>query len=263
MNSHDIIIANLLNDLKSQYHVSGIKIEFEAEGASLEEALILKEFANTAGLNLTIKIGGCQAIKDLFDAKSIGAKSVVAPMIESSYALEKFIQAINTVYSYKEQSSLNFYINIETINGYNNLNEILQTDGMEILTGIVFGRTDMVYSLGLNKETVNSDIILDYAKSINQKIKEYNLEFCIGGGITALSIPFLEQLKNLDKFETRKIIFDAKSALQIKDIQKGIQKAIEFEIMWLKYKKELYCHLHRTSDENRLKELELRYVDIL
>ena len=45
-------------------------LQFEAEGTRMEEALRLKEIVTKAGLELTIKVGGCEAIKDMYDART-------------------------------------------------------------------------------------------------------------------------------------------------------------------------------------------------
>ena len=98
MNDLEKKMVNILSDLRENHHVIGIKAEFEAEGTRLEEALRLKEIVTKAGLELTIKIGGCEAIKDMFDAKVIGVGTIVAPMIETAYAMKKFVNAARFVF---------------------------------------------------------------------------------------------------------------------------------------------------------------------
>ena len=93
MNTLEKKMVESLQDLKENHHVMGIKAEFEAEGTRLEEALRLKEVVTRAGLDLTIKIGGCEALKDMYDARTIGVNAIVAPMIETAYAMKKYIQA--------------------------------------------------------------------------------------------------------------------------------------------------------------------------
>ena len=96
MNLLEQQMCDTLKDLKENHHVWGVKAEFEAEGTRLEEAMRLKEVVTKAGLDLTIKIGGCEAIKDMLDARTIGVKAIVAPMVESSYALKKYVQKISS-----------------------------------------------------------------------------------------------------------------------------------------------------------------------
>ena len=248
MNDLEIKMLELLTELKNDYFAQGLKAEFEAEGASLDEVLFLKELATRTSMSLTIKIGGCEAIKDMQETKSIGIDTIVAPMIESPYAFKKFINAADKIFN----CTVKKYINIETINGFNYLDEILQSPQCADLNGIVFGRTDMCGSLNLSSNSVNSNEILEFAKKISEKTNFANKEFVIGGGICVNSIGFLNSLQYLSAFETRKIIFNS-SVLKKNDAEKAIQKALEFELLWLKNK-----NAHNTSDNNRIKILETR-----
>ena len=110
MNNLEKKMVDTLIDLKENHHVIGVKAEFEAEGTRLEEALRLKEVITRAGLDLTIKIGGCEAIKDMYDARTIGVNTIVAPMIETEYAMQKFVQATKFVFPDEERSNVNFLI---------------------------------------------------------------------------------------------------------------------------------------------------------
>lgn len=262
MNSLEKKMIASLVDLKENHHVLGIKAEFEAEGTRLEEALRLKEVVTRAGLELTVKIGGCEALKDMYDARTIGVNTIVAPMIESSYALKKYIKSTKLAFPKDEASDLNFLINIETITGYNNIDAMMEIPEAKELTGIVLGRVDMTGSLGLTREDINSDKILEIAKDLSNKMKKYNKKFIIGGGVSAHSLPFFRELSYLCKFETRKVIFDAKKALVDKKTEQGILKAVGFELMWLKNKREFYGMIFH-EDEARIDMLEARYKKLI
>ena len=264
MNLLEKKMVSVLADLKENHHAVGVKAEFEAEGARLEEALRLKEIISKAGLDLTIKIGGCEAIKDMYDAKTIGVSAIVAPMIESPYAAKKYLQAVKTVFSEEERDAIKFLINIETKYGFNYLEEILNSDFAGDLTGIVMGRTDMTGSLGMSKDDVNHEIIFEYADAIAKTTMKYGKELVIGGGVSAASLPFFKRLPvgALNRFETRKVIFDAQSVLNDFNADKGIMKAIEFEIMWIKNKQNFYS-VFSDEDNKRIKILEARYNDLV
>src|SRR3990167_6017160 len=124
MNKLEKEMVQLLNDLRTNHNVSGIKAEFEAEGTRMDEAMRLKDVVSQAGLGLNIKIGGCEAIKDMLDAISLGAERIIAPMIETPYALQKFIRAAQLIYG-ESLGQVEILANIETINAYHNFSKML------------------------------------------------------------------------------------------------------------------------------------------
>ena len=140
------------------------------------------DIVRRAGLKLTIKIGGCEAIRDLIECKQLGVDRIVAPMIETDYSLTKFIGAIDHVYSSNDISDTTFYMNLETITAYNNINEITKVMKNSNVAGYVFGRADFCGSLGLGRDDINSQKVLDYAKSAEHS-KQNDLEFVVGGSI--------------------------------------------------------------------------------
>lgn len=265
MNSLEKKMADQLKDLKENHHAIGVKAEFEAEGTRLEEALRLKEVITKAGLDLTIKIGGCEALKDLYDARSIGVTRIVGPMIETAYALKKFLACANLVFQEDERNDVDFLINIETISTVQNFDEMLALPNIKELKGIVIGRVDMAGSLGLTREDVNSDAIGRICSEVLKKAKGFSgLECVIGGGVSAESLTFFERYTHgyLDKFETRKVIFDAKKVTSSIDGDKGILKAVGFELMWLKNKRNFYGMIFK-EDEFRIDMLQRRYAQLI
>lgn len=262
MNQLEKKMVNTLIDLRENHHVVGIKAEFEAEGTRLEEALRLKEVVTKAGLELTIKIGGCEAIKDMYDARTIGVSAIVAPMIETPYAMKKYVQATKFVFPEEERKDIKFLINLETITGFANIKEMIESPYFEEVAGIVLGRVDMTGSMGLTRDDINSAKILDIAKVLSENMNKVNKDFVIGGGVSAHSLPFFKQLPYLSRFETRKIIFDAQKAVNDKNADKGILKAVGFELMWLKNKREFYGMIYQ-EDAARLTMLEARYKKLI
>lgn len=260
MNKLERKMTETLKDLRENHNVIGVKAEFEAEGTRLEEALRLKEVVTSAGLGLTIKVGGCEAIKDMFDARVIGVCAVVAPMIESAYAMKKYVNATKLVFTEEEREVMDFYINLETKSGAACFDEMIACPEFKDVAGVVFGRVDMTGSLGLTRDDINSDTILKIASGLAQKAQKYGKKMIIGGGVSADSLPFFKALPagSLTKFETRKIIFDAQKAINDKETPTGLLKAVGFELMWLKNKRDFYGMIFK-EDEIRIDMLEKRY----
>ena len=77
-----------------------------------------------------------------------------------------------------------------------------------------------------------------------------------------MSLPFFRKLppKSLNRFETRKVIFDAQRALEDEKAEEGILKAVAFELMWIKNKQNFYNAILQ-EDIKRITILESRYKD--
>ncbi len=253
-------MLNMLKELKKEYSVVGVKAEFEAEGSRLTELLRLKEIVTKAGLDLTIKTGGAEAIRDLYDARLIGVSGIVAPMIESPFALKKYLSAIDIAFPEKEErEGISFFANIETIDAYNNFDEMLELENINKLSGIVLGRSDMSSSLGLAKKDINSGKLFEIAETLIKKAKKKDLKFIVGGSVDVKSLDFFNKLPktNFAGFETRKIIFKCPNALK-RQVGKGIRKALEFELLWLLNKRDYYNKIS-TEDSKRIKNLHKKY----
>jgi len=263
MNKLEKKMVDALKDLKDNHNVMGIKAEFEAEGTRMEEALRLKEVITKAGLELTLKIGGCEAIKDMYDARSIGVNKIVAPMIESPYALKKYLKATKLVFPKAEWESVSFFINIETVTGYNIFNQMLEIKEIAELDGIVLGRVDMTGSLNLTREEINSDQVFEIANNLATISQKNKLKCLIGGGVSAASLPFFKKLPkgSLTGYETRKVIFSCPEALG-DGADKGILKAVGFELMWLKNKRDFYKMIYE-EDKHRIEMLQSRYDKLI
>ncbi len=261
MNILEKKMVDVLKDLKDNYYVNGIKAEFEAEGTRLEEALRLKEVCMKAELPLTIKIGGCEAVRDLYECRVIGVNRIVAPMVETVTAMKKFIAAAKLAIPEDERKSIALAINVETVDSCNAFDKMLHTKEINELNGIVVGRTDMTRSLNLSINDINTDTIFEYTKTVFAKAKTRGLICACGGGVSAHSLPFFRRLPEcfLDYYETRKVIFGCPGALR-DGAETGILKAVGFELLWLKNKRDYYTAIS-IEDNHRIKTLESRYKD--
>lgn len=261
MNNLELDMVRLLADLKKNYHVTGIKAEFEAEGTRLDEAMRLKDVTASAGLGLNIKIGGCEAIKDMLDANSLGAQRIIGPMVETPYALQKFVRAAKLVFG-DRLHNIDLLVNIETITAFENFDKMLEVPEIADLNGIVIGRVDFVGSMGWGRDKINSPELLPYCLTLAAKAKAKGLSVVVGGGVSVDSIPFFKQFPagHLDRFETRKVVFSCPEAINNPEI--AFIKAVEFELMWLKNKRNHYSAIAK-EDQARIEMMETRYQNSL
>lgn len=239
------------------YGVVSVKAEFEAEGTRSDEFLRLLEIARRADLKVALKIGGCEAIRDLIEARDFGVDYIIAPMIETPYALTKYVAAKDKIYPADEQGDISFLFNIETRTGYENLAE-MGVEAEKGNVGFVFGRVDFAGSLGKGREIVNAEETMDCVEKVAHEAANRNLELVVGGGVNPDSIAPLRRIRKvrLDRFETRKVIFDG-ACLDGNDVEKGMEHAIEFELLWLKNKRDFYRAI-ASEDEKRIDMMEAR-----
>jgi len=262
MNTIEYQMLDILKKGKDEFGYVGVKAEFEAEGTRIDELLRLIDIARKADLKIALKIGGCEAMKDLMEVKQIGVDYVIAPMVESSYAMSKFIEAKNKIYNEQEQKNVQFLTNMETINTWNDINGIIKNAKGNI-DGLVFGRVDFTMSLGMNgREDINKDVITQYVKLVSEQCRDNNLEFVLGGGISIDAIPVVKYINNthLSRYETRKILFNAPSADNL-NAADALLSAVEFELLWLKNKREYYGSIFK-EDNNRIDMLEKRWKNM-
>lgn len=259
MNLYENQMLTILKDLKNHYGAVAVRAEFETEGTKLEESLRLKEVCARAGLRFTVKIGGCESIRDMLEARVVGVSSLAAPMIESAFALTKFSQAVRKVFSKDELSQMNVLANIETKMGMQRLDQILASPEVQHIESFIIERVDLCFSLGMDADSINSAPICDMVQGALTRIKEAGRRTTIGGGVSADSLPFFTSLKPgvLDYFETRKVTFDAQRAMAT-DPKKAIISALAFELFYLKNKMNFFGNVS-VADQKRLAVIEARY----
>lgn len=258
MNILEYQMVDILKILKNDYGVFEIKAEFEAEGSRMEEMMRLKDVATFVGLPIILKIGGVEAVTDVYNALSIGVKGIIAPMVETPFALSKFLNLIKNMIAEDNAKDIEFAFNLETITAYKNIDEMLELSGVSILSGVTVGRVDLTASMGLGREAINtSSEVYNVCETILSKTKKRGFKTGLGGGISKEALPIITKLaksKLLDKFETRKVVFPA---ISYKYGYQAILKALEFELLWLKSKRRYYSRI-KVEDENRIAMLEKR-----
>ena len=232
-------LISQLKSLKEKYNIKGIKQSFEDEGAILSDVILMRRITELIDLKMSVKIGGCEAISDINNCVAMGVNGIVAPMVETKFALQKYIES---VYKVKD---IKFYINIESKSAYENLDSILNSPSSKLLSGIVVGRSDLTKSFGYGKDQVDSIFMQGIVYDILTKCKEYNMTTLMGGNISPKSGPFVKKLflqNMLNYIETRNVIIELNKS-NTQNLSSIIKHVLLFEAEWLKYKASNYLQI--------------------
>jgi hypothetical protein len=199
-----------------------IKVETEAEGSSWENIEDLRRVSRIQGLPLYLKIGGPEAKTDAFMARERNVDGLIAPMVESAFAAEKFANLS------RDMGFSWLGITIETVTALRNLSEIAELARDSGISGLTLGRGDFAASAKIRGRE-DSDQMLDYAKEFIDVAGGFNLKLGLGGNLQESSIHFSQKLgERLDFIESRRVVIS--NTFDLEDMRSRTRAAIEWEI---------------------------------
>jgi hypothetical protein len=248
-------IVEIIERLKFLNAIIGFKIEFEAEGASVEDLVFLKIMGLRYSIPVFLKIGGVEASSDIKVARLYEIDGIIAPMVESAFGALKFIEAVNKSYQGVRLPILT--LTIETKNGYEELNEIIKIAKNKI-DFITFGRSDFSGSFFDKKVYPDSDFTTESLIDIVNRVSPFGFKIRVGGSIKnstrEIFINKKHPLKELHSVETRKVVMHFDKFVESEEV---LKLALEFEKELLRLRKSSN-DVKITEDLYRLMNLEGR-----
>jgi hypothetical protein len=180
--------------------IISLKGEFEAEGLTRDSVAAEAAWAARHGLPYLVKIGGCEAKSDMRFLMMQGVESIVAPMIESPFAMQKYQEML------PDGAFKHVGVTIETITAVERIEAILDA-GIK-LTEVTVGRSDLTASFG--GSGVNSPETISMVKTVARAAKARGLKTTMGGTVNAETLSLLQEdgeLRDLiASVETRKCV---------------------------------------------------------
>nr|WP_294847247.1 aldolase/citrate lyase family protein [uncultured Sphingomonas sp.] len=248
MNRYErVSTTDLMDDQESDQDIIAIKGEFEAEGLSRDSIAAETIYAARLGLGYLVKIGGCEAKSDMRFLRQIGIKSIVAPMIESAFAMSKYQAML------PEGAFDHVGVTIETIDAVDRIEAIL--DAGVKLTEVTVGRTDLTASYG--GSGVESPRTIEMVKTVARAAKARGLKTTMGGSVGTATRELLladEDLRTLIScVETRKCVMPMASFLK----QDSLEKAFEVEADLLSMQSDYHSVITKAADA-RLTQIRSR-----
>ncbi len=205
--------------------LTALKLGTEEEGLSHEEVRFLAQQV-PADLGIVVKIGGPCARADLRLAAEVGATAVVAPMVESPFALRRFIEAADADLG-PDGGGIERAFNLETRQAVALLPEILAIPQARRLDFVNIGRSDLAASLGLE---VGDAEMNDVVVNVIQQLCAFGLPVHVGGRVTrATLLPLLERCE-IAAFHTRFLAFRLQDGV---DVAAAVSQALRLELVLL------------------------------
>ena len=168
-----------LKELRDAGALVALKTGTEVEDMSFAEIRLLRALSDRL-LPLYVKIGGPEARNDIRELAHAGVDGLIAPMIESPYALKNFIGSLRDCLGPTTYDRMEKGINLETITGLQNMNAILSSPAALELDQVTAARSDLSASMDASPDDPR---VLEACGLIIARCRENDLRTSVGGGI--------------------------------------------------------------------------------
>jgi hypothetical protein len=220
-------LRDLLSDL-SRNGCTGIKLSTEDQGLSFEFIDIVNNRIINGTVPLHVKIGGPDARNDIRKCLEIGAKGIIAPMVESPFGVHKFVTAVEEIAGEDIAKQQFLSINLESLSAYEKIDDILVTKEINDIDEVVIGVSDLAKSVG---KPQSDPYVLDIVEKMCIKSKNAGKIVRVGGLMSVFISrkDFRDRMIKgsvVDEVNTSSVAIDLK---KVQDLQSAYLKAINFE----------------------------------
>ncbi|MCX7632280.1 MAG: aldolase/citrate lyase family protein [Turneriella sp.] len=197
-------LSETLQHLKERHSVVALKTGTEVEDMDAAEIAFLRELSAAVGLPLIVKIGGPEARRDMRECLALGVDVLLAPMVESVYALLNFTDSAQEIMQ-KTGKKARLAINLETQQAVQQLDAMIASRGFAALSQVTIGRADLSRSMNLG---VDDEEVLAVTRTALAKINRQKKISSVGGGLSVHNIGMIAELLPATRFNTRHTVFE-------------------------------------------------------
>lgn len=213
-----------LAQLAGLHCVKALKTGTEVEDMGKEEIALMREIATGAGLPLVVKIGGPEARRDIRECLAIGVDVLLAPMVETVYALVNFVDTARMIMR-ETGKEARLAINLETGTAMQNLDAMIATSAFRELSQVTIGRGDLSKSMNL---AVDDEEVLTVTRNALSRLNRQNKLTSVGGGLSVQNIGQMAEILPSTRFNTRHVVFE-NSETFARDASRHLSAALYFE----------------------------------
>jgi len=207
---------------------TGIKLSTEDQGVSFEFIDVVNNRIVHGAVPLHVKIGGPDARNDIRKSLEIRAKGIIAAMVESPFAVHKFVTAVKEIAGENLAKQLVLSINLETLSAYEKIDDILTTKEINEIDEIVIGVSDLAKSVG---KATSDPFVLDIVEKMCIRAKSAGKMVRVGGlmSVFVSRKDFRDRMimgNLVDEVNTSSVAINVKKA---DNLESAYLKAINFE----------------------------------
>ena len=192
-----------LRNLSKNSHLVALKTGTEIEDMSANEVKVMRDIS-WGVLPLTVKIGGAEARQDIRSMLSLGVDCLLAPMIESVYALSCFVETSLSIQD-EYRRKVNLAFNLETIVAVQSLDNLIETNAFSQIAQVTIGRDDLSKSMHLS---IDDEEVIRVAQESVKKVKSKKKLTSLGGGLSTQNIKRIAYAVDSDYLNTRHLTFE-------------------------------------------------------
>jgi 4-hydroxy-2-oxoheptanedioate aldolase len=218
-------LNQMVDELYTSHGLVMFKSGSEWENMDLEEIAYLKQLGSY-DIPMLMKVAGVEARTEMRDLLNIGVEVFLAPMVESEFALQKFVTITKEICQENNRKA-RLAMMIESIQTYNNLESILNSPYFNELEMVVLGRWDLANSMGT--QNVDDPEVQEICKKIIDAVQSKGKSISVGGFVNPRTALSVKNELQADKLNTINFVLDINKCV---DLSQAVKLMLQAEIAY-------------------------------